>query len=103
TLTNSGTVAPGSGGIGTLKVANNVGLNASSHLAIDLATGGSSDLLDITGNLSITAGAFLDLTGGGTGPWTIAKYTGSLTGDFGALDANVTGMPAGYKVDYSTV
>jgi len=97
-LTIDGTVAPGAT-LGTLKVGGNVALDATSHTAIDFANGGLSDLLDITGNLTINSGAFLDLTGSGAGPWTIASYTGLLTGTFGA---NVTGLPSGYAVDYGT-
>jgi len=74
-------------------------MDDNSHLAIELAGGGSSDLLAIMGDLNLSSLLDnLDLSGSGAGPWTIAAYTGNLTGTFNS----VTGLPSGYSVDYGT-
>jgi hypothetical protein len=80
--------------VGTLNTGGNVINGANSHWAIELS-GTSSDQLAIGGGLDLSAVDFLDITGSGTGPWTIATYAGSLSGIFD----NVT---SGYTVDYST-
>ncbi len=92
-ISNNGTIAPGDG-VGTLTASNNVTHGANSHWAIELS-GTLSDQLVVGGNLDLSAVDFLDVTGTGTGPWTIATYAGSLMGTFD----NVT---SGYTVDYNT-
>ncbi len=94
-ITNNGTITPGDGVVvGTLTASSNVTNGANSHWAIELS-GTSSDQLAVGGNLDLSAADFLDITGSGTGPWTIATYTGSLTGTFDTVTS-------GYSVDYST-
>ncbi len=96
TVQEGGYLAPGDvgSGPGTLTAAGDVTMAVNSHLAIELS-GSSADELVVGGNLDLSAAEFLDVTGGGTGPWLIATYVGSLTGTFD----NVT---SGYSVDYST-
>ncbi len=94
-ITNNGTIVPGdSSSIGTLTASSNVTDGANSHLAIAL-NGASTNMLAVGGNLDLSAADFLDVTGTGTGPWTIATYTGSLTGTFDTVTS-------GYSVNYGT-
>jgi hypothetical protein len=114
-ITGGGTIAPGNGGIGTLTVgtggtgnsvafAGTIGLG-NAHYADEIDGGGTnaSDKLAINGNLDLSSPydqLDISMVGGSTptGTYTIASYTGTLTGTF----SNVTGLPAGYQVDYST-
>jgi fibronectin-binding autotransporter adhesin len=93
TTMNGGTIAPGAS-VGTLTVNSDVTMLSSSHLAIEIS-GTLADKLVVGGNLNLSLSEFLDVTGSGTGPWTIATYAGTLTGTFN----NVT---FGYTVDYGT-
>jgi hypothetical protein len=91
---NNGTINAGAS-VGTLNVTGNVTMAADSHFLVELS-GSTADRLAITGNLDLSAlNNFLDVTGSGTGPWTIATYTGMLTGTF----ENVT---SGYMVNYGS-
>jgi autotransporter-associated beta strand protein len=93
-IMNNGTINAGAS-VGTLNVTGNVTMAADSHFLIELS-GSTADRLAITGNLDLSAlNNFLDVTGSGTGPWTIATYTGMLTGTF----ENVT---SGYMVNYGS-
>ncbi|MEO5716883.1 MAG: autotransporter-associated beta strand repeat-containing protein, partial [Luteolibacter sp.] len=61
----------------------------------------TSDKLAVNGNLTLTGStlAVSTLVGGATqSSYVIATYTGTRNGNF----ATVTGLPAGYVVDYST-
>ncbi len=54
--------------------------------------------VSITGNLSLNGNPTLDVTGSlAGGPYTIASYGGTLSGQFTTLD-----IPAGYTVNYGT-
>ncbi len=105
-----GTLAPGAS-IGTLIVgtatgntvnfAGSVGSNA--VLSIELnATSSSSDLFFVNGNLNLGANDQLTLSllngSAPTNNYTIATYTGTLTGTFDTI----VGMPSGYSIDYGT-
>jgi len=93
----SGQVAPGNGSIGTLSVSGNTSFSGGSLAEYLGAVGspGTSDLLAITGNLNLSGATGLDLSGGTNGGfYTIATYTGSLTGTFSSVTP-------GYTVDYS--
>jgi hypothetical protein len=93
-LTNNGTIAPGSG-VGSFGVTGNVTDAAGSNWAIELS-GASADLLNVTGNIDLSAADTLNITGIGSGAsWVIATYTGSLAGTFDAVTP-------GYSVDYGT-
>jgi len=100
-LTNNGTIAPGAtpGTPGTLSVTGNVTDGANSIWAIDLS-GASSDRLAVTGNIDLQATDTLNVTGIGSlaTTFTIATYTGTLSGTF-----DTTNLPAGYTIDYGTL
>jgi len=97
TVGNTGTVAPGTS-IGTLHVVGNVNFSAGGILDIEVdAT--TADLLAITGtgNLILGGSSALNVTGIPVlSEYTIATYTGSLTGTF-----TTETLPGGYFVDYS--
>ncbi|MCE9613878.1 MAG: autotransporter-associated beta strand repeat-containing protein [Lentisphaerae bacterium] len=98
-MTVAGTVRPGHG-IGTLSVGAAT-FSGGGTLAVELS-GTTNDTLVVNGDFDISAGT-LTVTGGAVGrtEYTIARYTGTLTGTF----ATVTGLPvtyASYAVDYGT-
>jgi len=95
-LTVNGILAPGNS-IGTLVVGNTT-FGSGSSFAVELGAG-ASDLLTVNGNLNITL-ATLNLSGlaDNVTSYTIATYTGSLTGNF----TSIVGMPGGYTLDYGT-
>jgi autotransporter-associated beta strand protein len=91
-----GTVQPGHGGIGTLATGAAT-VNGSYACELDGAT---CDVLAVTGDLDLTGGtlAITTLAGGATlNPYVIATYSGSRPATF----ATVSGLPAGYAVDYT--
>ena len=96
TVTADGILAPGNS-IGTLTVGSTT-LSDTAIFSVELGAG-ESDLLIVNGDLGITAGAALDLTGTADGVtnYVIATYSGTLTGDFGAPV-----LPDGYSIDYGT-
>jgi hypothetical protein len=97
-VTNSGTIAPGDETLapGTLTLNGNVTNVADSRWLIGL-DGTTSGMLDIGGNVDLSAVDSLDVVGTGTGSsWLIATYGGTLNGTFD----NIT---PGYDVDYSTI
>lgn len=95
-LTVNGILAPGNS-IGTLTVGNTT-FGTGGSFDVELGAG-LSDLLDVNGNLDI-ANAILNLSGiaDNVTSYVITTYTGSLTGPF----SNVTGLPAGYTLDYGS-
>jgi autotransporter-associated beta strand protein len=112
TVNAGGTLAPGTGlaqlNIGTSGTGNAVifdGTSASSRAVLSIeidANSNASDTLAIDGNLDLSSG-FDDLTltilngSTPTGIYTIATYTGTLTGTF----ANVN-LPTGYSLNYGS-
>ena len=87
-------VSPGLGNIGTLTL--NTGVQLSGSYLVDV-TPTSADAVNIGGNL--TLGGAVTFTGGfGSTDLTIATYSGTLTGVFGA----VTGLSANFTIDYGT-
>ncbi len=97
-VTNNGTIAPGvaSGtNIGTLTTNGNVTSGDNSNWAIEL-NGALSDKLAVNGNIDLSAFDSLNVAGspGASTSWTIATYTGGLTGVFD----NIT---PGYSVAYT--
>lgn len=95
----NGTVAPGEG-IGTLTGNGNAIINGTLLAEYDGTGAGSSDLLDVLGDLTLGSSSTLDLNQLGLPAddvaYIIASYD-SLSGTF----ANVLDLPAGYTVDYS--
>ena len=90
-----GDLAPGEGAIGTLAVNGTVTLDGDFEVEISGTDGGSSDLLEVTGDLDID-GATLNVTelvAADDASYTIATYTGALTGEF-----TIGSIPAGYQV-----
>ena len=98
TVNSGGTLAPGAS-IGTLSVKGDVSFADAASIFKVEANGltATTDLLAVTGNLTLN-GALLSasLLGGSppSGPFTIATYTGTLTGTFTA--------PSGIAVNYGT-
>ncbi|WP_169054280.1 autotransporter domain-containing protein [Nitratireductor sp. XY-223] len=86
-LVNNGTVATGTS-IGTLGVANNAVFNIDSALDVELASDGTSDLLDVTGSTTINGGtvnvflvdAETDYSDGQI--YTIVTSDGGVSGSF---------------------
>ncbi len=92
----AGTIAPGTTGTGTLSGKSLV-LTGSYACDVDVA---ACDSLAISGDIDVT-GATLAVTAlgaPGAASYVIASCTGTLTGTF----ASVTGMPAGYLVQYDS-
>jgi autotransporter-associated beta strand protein len=91
----AGTVNPGTAGTtGTLNAGNTT---IAGTYACDVS-GSASDLLAVTGNLDVT-GATLAVSGALTAPsYTIATYTGTLSGAFTVTPA----LPSGYSLDTAT-
>ncbi|MGA2440103.1 MAG: PEP-CTERM sorting domain-containing protein, partial [Tepidisphaeraceae bacterium] len=102
-VADGGLIAPGatSGTIANLSFVSGLSFNGSlAAYDADVNAAGQSDDLAVAGNLDLGTGTtlnvnVLDSTSGGI--YTIATYTGSLTGTFAA-----TNLPAGYSVDYGT-
>jgi fibronectin-binding autotransporter adhesin len=95
-----GTLAPGAGGIGTLSaIANVTFADTTSIFKVEAnGTSNTSDLFAVTGDLTLNGASLMASLLSGTtpsGPYTIATYTGILSGTFTA--------PAGISVDYSTL
>ncbi len=94
-LTNNGTLAPGSAGVGTLNLVGNLVNTATAKWDIELS-GTTADKLAVTGNIDLSAvGDSLNVSGTGTGSsWLIGTYTGTLSGVFDTITS-------GYSVSYT--
>ena len=82
-----GTLAPGTNTPGTLYVQGNLVLGTNAILNVDLGTpgvigSGTNDLIDVTGNLSVTGGTVnvTAASGFGEGTNVIIRYTGTSSG-----------------------
>lgn len=93
-VVDSGTTLEPGDGIGTL-AANATTLAGTYVCDVDATT---SDVLAVTGNLNLTGATFTLAGTPAAASYTIATYTGSLTGTFTASPA----LPSGYSLDYST-
>ncbi|MDB6155909.1 MAG: transporter, partial [Chthoniobacteraceae bacterium] len=93
------TLAPGLG-FGTLNVGN-ITLNGTYQY--EAANTPASDLLGVAGNLTLGASSVLNFPAGDTftlsTDYTIATYTGTLTGTFGIVPT----LPAGFSLSYGTL
>lgn len=97
---NGGSVNPGSaeaGSIGTLTVGNTA--LAGGELTINIGAEGTSDLLAVVGDLDLSSlNDALTIVGlADNSTYTIATYTGVLTGVFDSL-----ALPSSYAIDYGT-
>jgi fibronectin-binding autotransporter adhesin len=98
TVQSAGFLNPGAA-IGTLTVPSTV-LEGTLITQYDNAHANRIDKLAVTGDLTLSTTSALDLQGIApfpSGPRVIASYRGTLTGTFGTL----TGVPAGYVVNYA--
>jgi len=94
-------IAPGGlGNVGTLVLSGNLSLNGNSTLDFDVF-GGSSDLLQISGPLSVSGLPSIAIKATGTlsGPYTLATYGSSSVN---SSEFNVTGVPPGYTLTVSS-
>jgi fibronectin-binding autotransporter adhesin len=98
TIEEGGLLTPGSS-IGSLYIGNDVNLNGTLAIEFD-GTAGTSDLLTVVGALTLGSTAKLDLIDAAIDgdARILATYT-TLVGEFDPL--NITGLPAGYAVDYA--
>jgi fibronectin-binding autotransporter adhesin len=103
-MTLNGDVAPG-GSPGTLAMTGAVTLNGGLDMEIGDINGASSDLLTVSGNLTLGGSSVLNVamwsgyslvTGNA---YHLVNYGGSLAGTF----SGTTGVPGGWTVDYGTV
>jgi hypothetical protein len=101
-VTINGTIAPGdASAIDTLTLTDGLTLGAASGMYDDdVNAAGMSDLLAVTGNITLGAADalnvnVLDSTSGAN--YTIATYTGTLSGTFATTD-----LPPGYSINYGT-
>lgn len=94
TVNAGGILSPGITGTGTLTAGNTL-IDGTYVCQID---GASNDRLTVNGSLDITDAALqLEIVNAPTANvYILASYTGSLDGTF-----SVTGVPAGYAVDYN--
>lgn len=92
-LEASGTVEPGKNAIGTLTVAGNASFADGSTYAVELGSGTSSDLIDVSGAVTITGGAALAVTRLGTSAYVpgahyvVLTAVGDIDGEF-TLDSD---------------
>lgn len=93
-VTNSGTIAPGDAGIGTLTVAASTSATGA-QWAIEYGAG-NSDKLVVNGNLDLTNTALnlTELSAPTAASFVIAECTGTLSGSF----ANAPTLPSGYSL-----
>lgn len=92
-VTAAGTIAPGSGGVGTLSTGSTT---LTGTLATELS-GANGDQLKVAGDLNITGATltFTQLSAPTGGKYVVAKYTGTLTGTF-----STSTVPSGYTLAY---
>ena len=103
TVESSGHLAPGpdASTVGTLTIGNGLGLNAAN---LDVKIGASTDLVSVTGNLTLTGTTtvnFTPLAGFAYGDYTIISYTGSLLGA-GSIVPPANNATYGFQVLTST-
>lgn len=95
-VTCHGTLAPGNP-TGTLTLSN--GLTLSSTAVIEADLGSTSDLIAVTGNLTLDGTVHLSAASGfSAGTFTLATYTGTLVNN----TLNIGNVPAGYAAVVNT-
>jgi autotransporter-associated beta strand protein len=96
-LAAGATLAPGSNGSGTLTITNDLGLNNASILQFQLGT--SSDLVSVTGDLTLGGTLNISNAGGfGPGTYMLFNYGGALS--VGTITFGT--VPAGYNYSIDT-
>ncbi|MES2660283.1 MAG: autotransporter-associated beta strand repeat-containing protein [Verrucomicrobiota bacterium] len=95
TVGANSTIAPGTGGIGTLNTGS-TSLTGKLAVELDAATG---DKLNITGDLDVTGATavFTELAPAAAAKYVIAKYSGTLTGTLVSST-----LPVGYFLTHDT-
>lgn len=92
TIANGGRLAPGNS-IGTLKVDGDLVFDAGSIFEAEINPALDSDLVDVSGLVTINGGTVYALKAGGIytpdSRWTIIDADGGVTGTFDALDQNM--------------
>ncbi len=99
TVNPGGAIAPGSGGVGTLTLNNNLTLTNGARLLFELGSTAASDKIVVAGALQL--GGTLMVTnapGFGAGTYTLIQYSGALTGTLPLLGS----LPAGYTAAVNT-
>jgi len=102
---NEGMISPGhSPGKITVTGDFTMGSNATYKCELKDLTGGGSghDQIDVSGNANLNGTLEITLLGytpNSTDQFEIIKYGGTLSGTFG----NITGMPAGWQIDYGVL
>jgi PKD repeat protein len=104
TLTNAGTLSPGSGGVGTLTVSNELVLGSASVLQYEL--GSNSDLTVVSSNLTLDGTLNITDAGGFTNStYTLFSYGGTLSTNGSVAILTITNVPDTnlfYTVDISS-
>lgn len=99
TVNPGGAIAPGSGGVGTLTLNNNLTLTNGARLLFELGSTAASDKIVVAGALRL--GGTLMVTnapGFGAGTYTLLQYSGALTGTLPLLGS----LPPGYTATVNT-
>ena len=92
---SGGVISPGSGGPGTMATGS---LTLDGSYACDV-TGGSSDTINVTGDVTIALGSIqIAASSPSAASYTLLTYTGTLSGDPTATGV-VTGVPSGYTIE----
>jgi fibronectin-binding autotransporter adhesin len=98
-VSSGGTIAPGSGGVGTLTLRSNLTLAADSLLCFDLGPVAASDRLVISNALALNGTLYVtNVAGFGAGTYTLIYYGGALSGKVPTIGS----MPPGFAGTINT-
>lgn len=109
TLINDGTISPGNS-IGTLTVDGHVVFENGSTFEVEIDNAGNSDLLDVTGDVTINSGSTVAINSNGETitdgkHYTLIEAGGSISGEFDILDTALVTWDAAvttYEMVYDT-
>lgn len=98
-LTNYGTIAPGNS-IGTLTIVGDVIFENGSTLEMEIDNAGNSDLLDVSGDVTINTGSTLVINSNGEAitdgkEYTLIEAGGTLSGQFSIVDTALVNWASG--------
>jgi outer membrane autotransporter protein len=100
TIGNGGTLSPGlDGSVGTLTMSGTLNLATGSTYVVQVS-GNSSDVINLTGTVTIASGTTLQISGTATAATYTILTASSLSGTFTTVD---WGSVTGYEVAYDTV